>query len=512
MKSHRIRFWTCFVAAMVLCVGCTHAQIERNLRHTSGEGRLSRADSLFLMNEIDSATLALDSDLAVDPGNPYLFYNRGLAARLRLEGNGLRYFTRAYELGMQSEHLCNMLGMALTERGRFTEGEAYYREAIDINRNFYEASVALGHNLRLQGRGEEAVEAIEGAFGQDRNYVYAYTELAEACLSVADTNRALEVLTTGYERFPFEPVSIALLRLQTELHNTDAAIQVAEEYIVRYPFGLNMPEVLALFAELDPNRELPTEFCYSNTAYPDSVEPVDPATVLPLGRRLTYEVKYGFIRLGTLQIDMQHGTFKGHPCFRAQYITTSNPTLPFVSIVDTFMAVIDREMTHTVHFQAMYHERNYNAYTVYDTDYSTGIFMDRTVYGDGTWYYIEHPLPPNTFDASSMIWFAQQLVIAGVSGIATNEISSSFEKTIINVNGPDDQVRAAGERWDTIHVDGIMRYSGVAGLTGRYQGWFMEDPPYWPVIAKFQIFLGSITLRYAGEEPIPVDLSEGWIE
>lgn len=503
-----LRYWLLLTAFIPVLSG---AQIERNVRGEAGNTRLNAADSLFLENRIGEADHALDSLVSLQPENAMLHYNKGLTTRLLDRGSGLRHFRRSFQLSMDPPgHIHWMYGVALTDEDSLEAGEDHLRQAIRLRKDFYEASVSLGRNLRLQRRSEEAIDAIHRAFGQERNYVLAYTELAAAYRDIGQHRDAFEALRDGYRRFPYEQILVELVRMHDALSDADSVFVYGEEYLRMYPKGPHVHEVVGTLNRKAGHEQYHVPDEYRDIAFAGHVVHPDPAEVLPVGRRLHYKVKYGFITLGTLVIDVLNGEYNGEPTWRVQYTVRSNPTLPFVDIHDVFRVHLSHDISRTVHYEAIYDEEDYNAVTVYDSDQDTGWFYDRTVEGDGSWYYIEHPLPPNAYDSSSMMWYAQKLVIWGSDGVATNEISSGFERTIIDVNGSGGRQAFGEEEYNTIYVDGIMRYAGVAGLTGDYEGWFMADAPYWPLRAKFKIFLGSISIVYNYQEPTPLPEGPDW--
>lgn len=188
---------------------------------------------------------------------------------------------------------------------------------------------------------------------------------------------------------------------------------------------------------------------------------------MPENRSLYYAVKWGPITIGDLRVDVLKGRYKGEPCWRARYIAHSSPGLPFVSISDTFYAYLDEELHNTIRLEMRYHEQGYHAMKIYEANYDQGYFHARIVLGTGRWMVQMHPLPSDVFDSTSQLWFAQQLVIAKLSGTCNVELSGGFEKTIINYVGRDRDVDLSDGRTVPLYkIDGIMRYSGIAGLTG----------------------------------------------
>ncbi|MBD3166144.1 DUF3108 domain-containing protein [bacterium] len=481
------------------------SQVQRSVRGTDGPTVLSRSDSLYHQARHMDAVHALDEEIAEHPEDPILLFNRGVAAQLAGQGGDRIWFERSLVFDPEAAHTRWKLGEALTREGNLDSGEVHLAKAVQIDPAYFEARVALGRNLRLQGRVDEAIRVIEQTITPKRTYPYSYIELAACHFQENRLRTAADILEEGRDRFPYEQVLIELIRMYGVLEDSAGLHDVGEQYLTFYPIGPNREEVLQILDAKIPSVPFDADTVYKNIAYPDDYEVYDPAEILPVNKRLHYDVRYSLLKLGDLTVDVREGIYKGKPSWRIQYIARTAPGLPFITVNDTFRAYVHHDIRHTQWLEMRYREKDYTSHTVYDADYQTGWFSERTIEGDGHWYYIEHPIPPNTFDATSMLWYSQQLVVQETGGVSTNEISGGFEHTIINYKGPDGSKSFGDETYDVVHVDGMLKYSGMVGLTGDYKGWFMQDSPFWPLVGKFKIFLGSITIRYdhAGDTPMP---------
>lgn len=484
------------------------AQFSRVESTGDGPMILTVADTLFLNGEYEAARDTLDKWLATPAGQTATnYYNRGVLARYIGKGTGLGWFRKAYDLSTEPFRASWALGQALTEAGSLVEGETYLRDAVSLDKGYYESSVALGHNLRLQKRYDEALAAMRKTFGRDRTYVNAYTEVAKTYLEMSDTSSALRIMHEGYAKFPYEQILIEMIRTHHASTEADSVVLFGKEYLSLYPKGPNLTEVLDDLRKADPKTQWKSSGKYELAPFgPDGI-PEEPRESLPVNIQLQYDVRYGFIGIGSLNVDLLDGEYKGQRCWRARYVATSAPAIPFVSIADTFYAYIDRQLRYTIRLETHYHEMGYKAVKVYESDYDTGKFEARIVLANNLWMIQMHPLPPDVYDSTSQLWFAQQIVVAGKSGNCRVELSGGFETTIIHNRGRDGTVEIDGELRPRVKIDGIMRYAGIAGLTGDYQGWYSLSPAVWPVMAKFKIFLGWITIAY--DDHVPTSLPKG---
>ncbi len=504
MQPHHIPLLLCIALAAVPA----RAQFSRVESTGDGSMILTDADSLFLNGRYQAALKILEEKISSPEGQSAAnIYNRGVLARYLGQGTELDWFRRAYAASKERFRVSWALGEALTETGALAEGEVYLREAVDKDKGYYESSVALGHNLRLQGRYDEALNAMRKTLGRDRTYVFAYTEIAKTCLDMGDTLSALNTLHEGYVKFPYEQILDSIIRIHQEEGHADSVVAYGREYLSLYPKGPNLKDVLSALRSAAPNENWHSTGVYDLHPFGRNGAPEDPRKSLPVNLELRYKVRFSFIGIGNLLVDLLEGEYRGQPCWRARYIARSAPALPFVTIADTFYAYIDQQLRYTLRLEMHYHEMGYKAIKVYESDYDKGLFESRIVLGNGLWMIQPHPLPPNVYDATSQLWYAQQLVVAGKSGNCTVELSGGFEKTIIHNLGRDGTVEISGQLRPRVKLEGIMRYSGIAGLTGEYQGWYSLSPAVWPVLAKFKIFLGWIVIQY--EEHVPSLLAPG---
>ena len=496
--------------AAALLAPDSYAQFKRIVRGNGGDLVLDRADSLFLKADYEAAIEALENRLKDNPYDGVTHYNHGLLERMTGRGNGLQQFRRAGELLGDTYYVEYSIGRVLTEEGRLEEGEGHLRRATRLIKYYYEADTELGRNLRLQGKPREAERAIRRAFAHNRTYVHAYTELASIQRDLGEEEKALEALREGYAKFPYEQILIELVRRFLAAGQADSVALYGEEYLLYYPKGDNLGEVLEALSVARPDTEYEPDGTYADLIYPPDRPRRDPAEVLPVGLRLVYNVRWSFIKLGTLVVDILEGEYKGEPTWRMQAIAITSPGLPFITIQDTFRIHLDRELRHTKYIEMFFHEKDYVALKTFETDFESGKGYFRSIMGDGHWLYHELPLPPNAIDANSQLWLAQQFVLLGINGTVNTEISGGFERTIINNHGLDKVMKYGEYEARTIRLDGIMRYTGIAGLTGEYEGWYSYDERTWPIKAKFKIFLGSVVIRYRSHGPTPEPPGPAW--
>ncbi len=493
-----------FLFLILLSTGA-FCQFDRISVVSDSEIPLSLADSLYFDRQFDQAILTLDSLIAnQEMVTSAEYYNRGLLERICELGNGLDYFRKSFEIDKDTYLTSWAYGLALTDVDSLKKGEELLRIAVDLDKGYYESSVDLAENLRLQGRHKEALKSAKKSFGHDRTYARAYIEMSKIYLAKSEPEKALKILKKGVVKFPYEELLTELIPFYID-NDIDQLVLLCVEYINLYPKGPNIAFVLDILEKHSP--QLVDNFSgeYHHFTYPDGEPFADPALVIPVNKNWHYTIRWGLISVGTLDIDVVEGEYKGKDTWYIRYVAKSNPGLPFISINDTMYAHVDHDVRFTRRFDMQFEEKDYSALKVYDSDYETGMYEARNRLGNGYWMFGQHPLPPSAFDASSQMFLAQQMVLARTGGHATVELSGGFERTIINIKEPDGKIVVDGIETDQILIDGIMPYSGIAGLTGEYRGWYTADQRAIPTKAKFKIFLGWVTIDFKSIGPTTFD-------
>ncbi|MFC2170457.1 tetratricopeptide repeat protein, partial [Calditrichota bacterium] len=87
----------------------TGQSLKRNVHGKGGALILNSADSLFLQDDLETASKELNKLIESDPENPYYYYNLGLMERSLDKGNGLPWFRKAHQKKQDSPRIDHML-------------------------------------------------------------------------------------------------------------------------------------------------------------------------------------------------------------------------------------------------------------------------------------------------------------------------------------------------------------------------------------------------------------------
>ncbi len=488
--------------------------LERRGLATTGDLQIRSADQAFLQGYYDHAAALLDSQLILTPDDPILLYNRAVLVRINgSPADALPWLEEAASLAPRAYYIAGDYGWALTERGKLEEGEHWLAKALRQEDEYYPASIALGHNLRLQNRLEDAVKVLRQAVKDPQVYHEAWLELAAVHEERGETEERCEALLGALDEFAYAPVLEEITRYHFEQGNMDSVLAYGLQYLTWYPklhSTAGYHAVRERCRQADPTRTRWPDTTYSQTAYL-TFDTDSTLCAPPVGQRFSYNVYFGFIGLGRIEVDAMEGMFRGDSTWWMQAVLKSARGLPFIDITDTFYVHIARDFTHALWVESRYWEKAKRAIGVHDFNYDRGWVDIREVQGDNHWAFRRLDLPPNSFDPISAILLAPQVVLGEETGMYNTLLSDGMKYTVINVSDRFEELEEAGGTWDTRYIDGRMDYHGVAGINGYYQGWFTHDCDFsMPIMAKFKLVLGSVTVRLDDISPTPLQPARHW--
>lgn len=225
----------------------------------------------------------------------------------------------------------------------------------------------------------------------------------------------------------------------------------------------------------------------------------DMSDMMVVGEELTYRVSYLNVTLGTVRTVVEPYTqLNGKKVAKVKIYIDSHPNIPFVSLHSIYESWIDTSITYT---------HKFNANTLID---------------NGQWefdqYLFDYPgkkatiekwrnkekvssqtidLPKRYNDGSSILFAARSLLYAGKSYKIPTVIMEKPVSTVINFAGTKGttEIDACSYPIKTVYLNGDANWTGVYGLTGRFEGWFADDDSRIPVLAKMNVYVGSVTIE-----------------
>ncbi|OQX95641.1 hypothetical protein B6I21_04405 [candidate division KSB1 bacterium 4572_119] len=218
-----------------------------------------------------------------------------------------------------------------------------------------------------------------------------------------------------------------------------------------------------------------------------------------VGEELTYKVKWSFIRLGTLRLQVCDTlTLDNTFVYHIKLFIDSNPLLFFVNMHNVYETFITEDFKLHL-FQSVEKIDNITYLAKYKFNYVDSLIHinmtdmknpDHTIIKD-------EPLNETLLDGTSLIYYAR----ATANSTKTDTLISFFEskrgKVIIHYKGKSGKIKigASEKPIESYYVDGKVDMKGIAGLTGPYKGWFATDSQRPPLIGKLKVFVGYVKVE-----------------
>ncbi len=219
-----------------------------------------------------------------------------------------------------------------------------------------------------------------------------------------------------------------------------------------------------------------------------------------VGEKLVYRVRWSFIRLGTLEMYLSD-TLRvgGHLLYKIDLKMDSNPVLIFVNLHNRYQCLVD-SMYRPVKYVVQENNGNEMNKMVYRFDYTNNIVTWQVFDPkDSTVIIKQETLPLNhyMYDGISLTFFAR----GHARENATFRVYSFFYDRIGPVdmhflNQPQEYYfKPLQRRFTTFVVQGMFHLKGIAGVTGKYRGWFTHDARRIPLGAEMKVFVGNVKVE-----------------
>ena len=218
-----------------------------------------------------------------------------------------------------------------------------------------------------------------------------------------------------------------------------------------------------------------------------------------IGEELTYKVKWSFIQLGTLKLQVVdtliiENTFVYH----TRMFIDSNPLLFFVNIHSVYDSFIGENFYPHL-FIAVEKIDGVTYKTRYRFNYEDSLIDVKMTDVKDTTHIIEKilPLDEKVQDGMSMIFYAR----GNVHLKGTEKLTAFFEakkgKLDIHFNGKAKKINinSIDSPIDTYKVFGEAHFKAIAGFSGKYSGWFAADKQRPPLKAMMKVFIGHVKVE-----------------
>ena len=223
-----------------------------------------------------------------------------------------------------------------------------------------------------------------------------------------------------------------------------------------------------------------------------------PSPKLLVGEEYTYLVKYAFLNLGELRINVfAKDTIDGKIIYKSRAYIDSYEGLPFV----------DMHQIHESWFDSSFYPVYYRALILNDDDTSDTRYFFQN---DNRVHIIKGKMNSTKAvkdtvinlgkrfqDGLSLIFAARYHFGFSHTILFPCYIGEDTSSAIINYyyNNEDISIDAVDYKIKSLRLDGTANFSGIFGFTGYFEGWFSDDEFHVPLTADLQVLIGNVTLE-----------------
>lgn len=232
--------------------------------------------------------------------------------------------------------------------------------------------------------------------------------------------------------------------------------------------------------------------------------------ILMPGEYLEYEVSYLGIKLGKIKTKVEgFETINNEKVAKINASAYSYSGIPFVDLQVKMTALMD----YNLFFSHKYEEtrkvgENSWEFQQISFDYSRGqidnkIWRDKKLIETSTMFTRR-----KCYDGLAMLFFARQFSYLRKNTAVFNVIFSDTAWTSIYFLNKKESVSIDAVQYPvkTVYFEGQAHWKGIYGLSGKFRGWMSDDDARIPIVAKLNVYLGSVKVelvrwRRAGWKP-----------
>lgn len=223
------------------------------------------------------------------------------------------------------------------------------------------------------------------------------------------------------------------------------------------------------------------------------------AQVMSPGEELTYDVSYMGISLGTIKVTtLKNENFNGKTVHHTKVYIDSRKGIPFVDLHSIYESWIDPSVQFSHNFAASTKESDGSwSYDKYLFDYpGQTVTMEK---------YKANKLsnkrilktPKKWNDGSSLFFLARQMLKSKKTIKVPTIIMDDTVSTSINFVGKEETVEIDAVNYPikTVYLSGTANWTGIYGLSGKFEGWFSDDEARIPIRAKMKLYVGNANIE-----------------
>lgn len=213
------------------------------------------------------------------------------------------------------------------------------------------------------------------------------------------------------------------------------------------------------------------------------------------GEELTYEVSYSFIKIGQIKIKIHEVNDKS---LRASADIESYPGLPFKGLKEKIESTISTD-GYSQKFKALHLGYDPPRFTEHLFDYKNdsvkvrkGIITPYKITTDSS-----RKIDSKLQDGLSLLYYAR----LNSGNVSSDTIDCFINEKIVNtmIEFTDDvelvEIMKVEYPIDCVELSGYSDFVGLYGLTGDFYGWFSNDSYSIPIVARLNVFIGSVKIE-----------------
>jgi len=218
-----------------------------------------------------------------------------------------------------------------------------------------------------------------------------------------------------------------------------------------------------------------------------------------IGEQLTYKVKWSFIRLGTLKLEIADtSVVEGTLLYHVKLHIDSNPLLFFVNMHNVYDSFINENFQlHHFYADEKIDGKTYKA--EYRIDYADSLILINMTDINDTSRTIQKatPFEKTILDGTSLVFYARRQAVSAQKDTVESFFESERGKVAFNFYGKREtvEITALDSPLDCYYIDGKIETRGIAGVTGPYKGWFAADGQRPPIKAELKVFIGNVKIE-----------------
>jgi hypothetical protein len=224
------------------------------------------------------------------------------------------------------------------------------------------------------------------------------------------------------------------------------------------------------------------------------------AGVFQKGEELEYEVSFLGIGIGKIVVISEGlDTLDGVEVYKSRATMDSYSGIPFVDLHAIFNSWMDKSMAYSRKFvgNVKFDEGKWE-YQKLRFDYGSGIIFHERWREKELYFADTIRIGKKKYNGGlSLFYLARNYVDLKRTVYVPTMIDRDTVNTRINFHGDirSAEIDAVNYPVSTIYFDGKADWTGIYGLTGKFEGWFSNDDAHVPIRAEMNVYVGSVDIE-----------------